>query len=425
MEQPQVIEGEAGLPGLEGYRRDARAWLRENCRRRTGPPAMRGPEYYSEDVLGASRGFQRRLYDAGYAGISWPKDYGGQGLPDEYQNVFDEEAEAFELPDFGFLADSTYKNCVPTMLAHASPEYLREFVPKTLVGDALFCKFFSEPAAGSDLAGVRTRADRDGDEWVINGQKLWTSFGNVADWGMCLARTDWDATKHRGLTWFAVPCSAPGLTIRPIKQINGTYRFCEEFFDDVRVPDAYRIGDVNDGWSVTQTMLVFERGAGASKVLSPLPGPGPLSPDLVAVAERAGRLGDPVVRQLLATAHANDFVGTALQHRIAELHHIGALGPGQAAYGKVFAGTYNPIRAQIILNVGGPRSFVWPSGAEDGDSAAVNFLNGRMRSIAAGTNEMQRNGIAERVLGMPREPSYDTKKPFKEVLREAAKWADR
>ena len=287
------------------------------------------------------------------------------------------------------------------------------------------CQLFSEPSGGSDLAGSRTQAVRDGEQWVLNGQKIWSTFAHHADWGLCLARTDWDAPKHRGLTWFAVPTRSAGLTIRPIRQLDGTASFCEDFFDDVIVPDAYRVGDINEGWTVTQTMLVFERGANRADGGGELGGPGPLAPDLVAVARRAGRLNDPVVRQKLARAHTIDFVGRALAWRIAQAGRAAGFNPGMAAYGKLFPGTYNPIRARIGVEIGGQGAMTWDSDDEHGHDVSIAYLNGRIISIAGGSNEMQRNGISERVLGMPRELSVDTQKPYREVLRDARNWATR
>ncbi len=261
MTQNTALAESGALPDLEAYRLEARAWLRDNMERRVGPPERHEVEYYTPEVMAASRVLQRRVYEAGYAGITYAKAYGGQGLPAAYELAFTEEAKDYVLADFGILTGTTFGVCVPTMVAHGQPDFLAEFVPKVLAGEALVCQFFSEPSSGSDLAGARTRATRDGDMWVLNGQKIWSTFAHLADWGLCLARSDWDQPKHRGLTWFAVPCDSPGLTIRPIRQINDTSEFCEDFFDDVAIPDIYRIGDVNEGWTVTQTMLVRERGS--------------------------------------------------------------------------------------------------------------------------------------------------------------------
>lgn len=422
MTQTTPASAETDAPDLEEYRRRLREWTAANLERRTEPARIREIDYYTPEVMERSRALQRKLYEAGYAGINWPKEYGGQGLPPVYEAVFLDETKDYVTPDFGIVGGTTFGVCVPTMIAHGQPEFLREFVPKVLRGEALVCQFFSEPSSGSDLAGARTRATRDGDMWVINGQKIWSTYAHLADWGLCLARSDWDQPKHRGLTWFAVPCDAEGLTIRPIRQINDTSEFCEDFFDDVHVPDRYRIGDVNEGWTVSQTMLVRERGAGRPADEKQELHPGPLAPDLVALAERAGTLGDPVVRQQLARAHTNDFVQKALVARISELGRLGQLDTGAAAYGKLFAGVYNPIRARIAVEVGGAGAMTWDPADPKGAETSLYYLNCRIMSIAGGTNEMQRNGIGERKLGLPREPSFDTGKPFNQVLKDAKNW---
>jgi alkylation response protein AidB-like acyl-CoA dehydrogenase len=239
---------------------------------------------------------------------------------------------------------------------------------------------------------------------------------------MCLARTDWEAPKHKGLTWFVVPCTSTGLTIRPIRQIGDTSEFCEEFFDNVVVPGTDVIGGVNEGWSVAQTMLVLERGAGRPDDGTSASGPGPLAPDMVQLAQATGRIDDPVVRQKLARAHTIDYIGKVLAARIAVMGRLGSLGPGMAAYGKLFRGTYLPVRARIGMEIGGEDAITWDRTDPHGADTSTAYLNGRAASIAGGTNEMQRNAIAERVLGLPREPSFDANKPFSQVLREASDW---
>jgi len=408
--------------GLGEYRRQARAWLAANLARRDSPVRRQPGDYYTPGVMAANRALQGTLFEGGYAGITWPRDYGGQGLPSAYEWAFLDEAAGYVTPDFGALTETTFHICVPTMVRHASPDFLRRFVPKVLAGELLVCQFFSEPSSGSDLAGARTRATRDGAVWILNGQKIWSTFAQFADWGMCLARTDWEVPKHRGLTWFAVPCSAAGLTIRPITQIVETAEFCEEFFDDVIVPDGDRIGEVNQGWAIAQSMLVFERGAGRPVAGLALEGPGPMAPDLVRLARRAGRLDDPIVRQKLARVHTSDFVERALARRIGQLGQLGRLTAGQASYVKLFRGTYSPIRARTAVEIGGVGAMTWDPGDPDGTATSLMYLNGRAASIAGGTNEMQRNSIAERALGMPREPSFDTDKPFGDVVRDAALW---
>jgi alkylation response protein AidB-like acyl-CoA dehydrogenase len=406
------------IPALPEYRAQARAWITANLERKA-PDAAPG-EVKDDAEMAAHRALQRKVYEAGYSGIAWPVEYGGQGLPTEYELAFEEEAADYVLPAYA-LHSGTFGCNVPTMLVHAQPEFLRWFVPQVLRGEISTCKFFSEPSGGSDLAGVRTRARRDGDTWILNGQKIWSTYAHLADWGFCLARTDWDKPKHRGLTWFAFPCSLPGVTIKQIRRVDETAEFCQDFFDDVIIPDLYRIGEVNDGWAVTQTMLVYERGAGHGPVGDHLTGPGPLAPDLVEEARRLGRENDPLVRQKVARGHMIDFVSRSLAWRIALAGQAGGFNPGLAAYGKLFRGTYSPVRGRLPVEIGGAGAMTWERGSEDRDRA-VDFLNSKVIAIAAGSNEMQRNGISERVLGMPRELSVDTRRPYNEIIREETNW---
>ncbi|HXY92884.1 MAG TPA: acyl-CoA dehydrogenase family protein [Acidimicrobiia bacterium] len=416
-------------PDLDEYRRAARDWLAANLEPASDDamPRLRGTGHFTDEDVAAGRALQRKLYEAGYMGVTWPAEYGGQGLTPEHDRVFREEAAGYRMPNLGIAGGTTFGVCAATMLRHGSPEFLARHIPRILAGDELWVQFFSEPGAGSDLAGVTTRATRDGDRWILNGAKIWSSGAYYADYGMCLARTDWDVPKHRGLTWFAVPTRAPGVTVRPIKEINGDIEFCEEFFDDVELTDDDVIGGVNEGWTVAQTMLVLERGGG-DVGLAALGGQGQgrrsqLPPHLVALARRVGREKDPVVRQQIARVHTMNFVQSQLVRRIAQ-HFRAGTGPpaGIAAYGKLASGTFDPERTRLAMEIGRGAALVWEEGDLDGQRASLNYLNGRIMSIAGGTNEMQRNAIGERVLGLPREPSFDTDKPFNEVVRNAANW---
>jgi alkylation response protein AidB-like acyl-CoA dehydrogenase len=385
----------------------------------SGARRMRGVDHVTAESVKPERALQRKLYEAGYTGITVPAEYGGQGLTADHEAAFLTEAQGYRMPDFGVLGGTTFGVCLNTMLVHGTPQFLERHVPPILAGDRLVVQFFSEPGAGSDLAGVTTRADRDGDDWVLNGSKIWSSGAYYADWGMCLARSDWDQPKHRGLTWFAVPCDAKGLTIEEIKEINGDTEFCQEFFDDVVISDDDRIGDVNEGWRVSQTMLVFERGAGRPVGDSRPITPGELAPDLVSLASRLGRTDDHEVRQLIAEAHTDDFARKQLTARIAQLLAKDAGNAGVAAYGKLASGTFDPRRAKIGMKIGRSAALTWDPGDRDGMETSINYLNGRINSIAGGTNEVQRNGIAERALGLPREPAFDLHRPFREVVRDS------
>jgi alkylation response protein AidB-like acyl-CoA dehydrogenase len=414
------------LPELDEYRNRASSWLAEHLELRdpSARPRVHGRDHKTREMFEPERALQRQLFDAGYAGITWPREYGGQGLPAPYEAAFFDVARRYRTPEFGAAAGSTFNVCGSTMLAHASPEFLARHVPRMLAGDELWVQFFSEPGAGSDLAGVTTRADRDGDHWVLNGAKVWTSAGHYADYGMCLARTDWDVSKHRGLTWFAVDVTAPGVTVSPIRELNGAAEFSQEQFDDVVLTDADVIGEVNDGWTVAQTMLIYERGGGVASVAMPAAPPKRrFAPDLVSVAQRAGRVDDPHVRQLIAREHIDEFAAGELRTRMARrMRAEGGANAGLASYAKLAGGVTRARRVVTAMEIGRARALTWAPGDDDGEIPALAFLNGRLGCIAGGTNEIQRNGIGERVLGLPREPSFDTTRPFREVVNEAANW---
>ena len=294
--------------------------------------------------MAENRELQRRLYEGGYAGITWPKEYGGRGLSREYESAFWDEAADFVLPDFGALSITTFYVCVPTMLTSASPDFLRRFVPRVLAGQQLVCQFFSEPSSGSDLAGARTRLQtRDGDQWVLNGQKIWSTFAHLADAGMCLARTGLEPAQAPGPDLVSGPVRHAGPDDQAHQADQRGGQFCEEFFDDVVVPDADRLCKVERGLGAhADHVRVRERGAGRPQDDSPLEGPGPLTPDLVDLARRAGRLDDPLVRQQLARAHTTDYVGKVLSARVAQMGRLGLLNPGIASYVKLFRGTSSP-----------------------------------------------------------------------------------
>ena len=411
---------------VDDFRQQARAWLEANLERRgSGPggPRPRGVDHKTIEGIAVERAIQRKLFDGGYAGITCPKEYGGQGLTSGPRAGLQRGGPRLRhaRPRRGRRDD----------LRRLRPDHARPRLagvpraatsPKILAGEELWVQFFSEPEAGSDLAGIRTRAARDGDRWILNGSKIWSSGAYYADYGMCLARTNWDVPKHRGLTWFAVPTTAPGVTVQPIPEINGDAEFCQEFFDDVELTDDDVIGDVDQGWRVAQTMLVFERGGGSSRPC--------LRPATAAAWRRtwspwpARSAGTriPIVRQLIARAHVNDYA----QSQLGGPHRWPVSGPpdgmtpaASPPTGSWPSGTFAPIRARIGMEIGGPEALLWEQGDVDGMTPSLNYLNGRIMSIAGGTNEMQRNGIGERVLGLPREPSFDTNKPFSEVVRDA------
>jgi alkylation response protein AidB-like acyl-CoA dehydrogenase len=313
---------------------------------------------------------------------------------------------------------------LPTLLAHASEDQKRAWIPRILRGEEIWVQLLSEPGAGSDLAGILTRATRDGERWVLNGSKVWSSGAMSADFGICLARTNWDVPKHRGLTWFKVPLRDPAVTVRPVREINGGSEFCEEFLDDVAVGDDMVIGPVDGGWPIASFMLGVERSGagGAAGAHGAGRGARRLAPDLVELAQGRGTTGDAAVRQLIARAHINDYVQAQLTRRCVEAMAAGKADATVASLIKLGLGIVQPLRAAAAMEIAGRLGAAWEHEGGPGHTAALNFLNGRIMSIAGGSDQIQRNIVSERILGLPREPSVDGDRPFREVLRDARHW---
>jgi alkylation response protein AidB-like acyl-CoA dehydrogenase len=419
---------------LDAYRAQLRAWLEASLPLRDARAELRSGREIPPEQLARDRARQKAVYEAGYLGITLPAEYGGRGLSKDHQRIWNEESARYAVPWPGGVASHvTLGVILPTIMAYGSERQKREWIPRMLSGEEIWAQLLSEPGAGSDLAGIQTRATRDGGEWVLDGAKIWSSGAMSADCGICLARTDWDVPKHRGLTWFKVPLHDERVTVRPVREINGSAEFCEEFLDGVIVADEMVIGEVNAGWQIAGTMLAIERGAGegrADQVVSP--GPRRLAPDLVELAAARGLTADGAVRQLIARGHVNDYMQGELGRRLAEAMTSGSADPTAASYIKLGMGINAPLRAAAAMEIAGRSGIAWPDDDEPGSTgarstaagstAAVNFLNGRIMSIAGGSNQIQRNIISERILGLPREPNADSDKPFREVLRDATRW---
>ncbi|HVX18252.1 MAG TPA: acyl-CoA dehydrogenase family protein [Acidimicrobiales bacterium] len=411
---------------LGRYRSTMRAWLEENLPRRSGVE-LRTAHEFDADSVAAGKAQQKATWEAGYFGITIPVEYGGQGLSDQHQRIWAEESAAFQVPAPGGIASGVTLGIVlPTVLAYGSEEQKRGWIPRMLSGDEIWVQLLSEPGAGSDLAGLLTRATRDGDVWILNGTKVWSSGAMSADYGICLARSDWDAPKHKGLTWFKVPLHDAQVTVRPIREINGGAEFCEEFLDDVVVTDDMVLGDVNGGWPIANAMLAFERGAGGDhRVLGGGGGRRPLAPDLVELADARGLAGDGAARQLVARGHILDWEQGQLTKRVIQSMMAGKADPTSASLIKLGLGLRDPARAAVAMELAGRTAVAWRDESSSGHAASVNFLNGRIFSIAGGSNQIQRNIVSERLLGLPREPSVDGDKPFRDVLRDAKSWGSR
>lgn len=410
-----------GQATVEAFRDEAARWLDANLERRSPrvQRTVRGLVHRTVEDIAIHRAAQKRLYDAGFAGITWPVEYGGQGLSADHQAAFDDVAQDFVLPDLGIAGVVTVLICAVTLLRHADEAQKKRHIPRMLAGEELWVEFFSEPAAGSDLAGVTTTAQRRGNDWVLNGTKVWSSGAYYADYGLCLVRTNWDVPKHAGLTWFAIPTNAAGLEVQPLREITGDVEFCRETFEDVVVPDSARIGAEGDGWKIAQTVLAMEReGSSGSLTSSQVEQhPGPFAPDLIELARRAGRLGDEHVRTLIARAHIDGFAARVLGGRIAGLMASGhPAGAALISYTKLATGVLDPERAKAAMEIAAEAAVAWAPDDRDAITFSLDYLNSRVVSIAGGSNEIQRNAIGDRVLGLPREPNLERGKTFREVM---------
>jgi alkylation response protein AidB-like acyl-CoA dehydrogenase len=295
------IEGDT--PELAEFRRRCRAFLAEHAPRRQQrrPDDDEMPQQAAGPDLAASKAFQAALYDAGLAGITWPAEVGGQGLTHHHQRVFNEEAADYELPTGAYTIGLGM--VIPTIVEHGTREQKDRYIRKALRGEEIWSQLFSEPGAGSDVASLQMRAERDGEEFVLNGQKVWTTGAQHSDFGAVIARTNPDMPKHRGITMFIIDFKAPGVEVRPLRQMNGGSGFNEVYFTDVRVPAANVIGQVDDGWRCAIAMLANERvaiGAGGGGARR---GSGAGIDHLVKLARERGLIDDPVVRQGLADVY--------------------------------------------------------------------------------------------------------------------------
>jgi alkylation response protein AidB-like acyl-CoA dehydrogenase len=361
------------------------------------------------------------LFDAGLAGICFPREYGGQGLTPEHQRILNRELAGYEYP--ARIQAPTLSPCAAVLLDFGTEEQKLRHLPAILKGEEIWMQFLSEPSGGSDVAGALTSAVRDGEEWVLNGSKIWTTGAWWSDWGLCLARTNWDVPKHRGLTVFILPIRQPGLDVHRIEMLNGSKEFCQEFLTDVRVPDADRIGDIDDGWTVGTRWMFHERMLTNSPLVTVPAGMsrgGGGEMPMEAVARDAGRLADPYVRDLVGEAHMLEIVDRELRRRIGEGIATGAMPDQSAAIGRLFNGVTTARIRTIALEIAGAAGAAWTD--EDGELAfcGSDFLMRQVSAIGGGTTEMARNVISERVLGMPRERALDRDVAFRDVPRGAS-----
>jgi alkylation response protein AidB-like acyl-CoA dehydrogenase len=357
---------------------------------------------------------QATMYAGGFVGVTWPKEYGGQGGTPMQQAIVDQEIARSGLA--GYIGLIGLGMCGPTVIAHGSDDQKNRYLGRLLRGDDIWCQLFSEPAAGSDLAGLRTKAVRsDGGSWRINGQKVWTTFAQVADYGILLARTDPDVAKHRGLTMFVVDMHHPGVTVRPLRQMSGVSEFNEVFFDDVEIVDEERLGEVGDGWRVALTTLMSERlslGGGGTDIGASL--------DAAAhhVASHIGTLSEgrqALVRQDFGRAYASSLASRYTGYRLLSAISKGAMPGPEASAGKLAGTKTGRQLADLGVRLLGPDS-VYASTA-DGEGRWQSSQAGLPgMAIAGGTDQILRNVLGERVLGLPPEPRADKGMSFNDSL---------
>ncbi len=380
-------------PEEAAFRAEFRSWLRENL------PAdwpQRDPHVGRWDFAFA-RDWTRRLYEAGYAGLSWPTEYGGRGLPPTHQVIYLEEVARVDAPDHVGVIGLGMAG--PTIIAHGTQEQKQQHLSRILSGETVFCQGFSEPGSGSDLASLRTRAERDGEEFVVNGQKVWSSYAHVADWCILLTRSDPAAAKHRGLTYLLLDMHSPGVEVRPLRQITGDPEFNEIFLTDVRVPARNLVGEVGGGWQVAMTTLLHERGTLGFALTSRLE---VLLRRLLVTAKKTGGADDPVVRDRIAALYV-DLQGLRYTNyrALTKLMRTGVPGP-EGSVGKLYWSEANQRLTSLALELLGPEAQVTGEGGFWGGYWQYQQLRSRGNTIEAGTSEILRNIIAERVLGLPR-----------------------
>jgi alkylation response protein AidB-like acyl-CoA dehydrogenase len=386
----------------ERFRQRVRDFMKANLPHGWGTPGYKGAA--GEETMELQRDWTRRLHQAGFLGMAWPKEYGGQGASQIELAIFNEESARFRAP--GPLNGLALILVGPTIMVHGTDEQKKRYLPKILSCEELWCQGFSEPNAGSDLASLRTRAELVGDEFVVNGQKCWTTQAQIADWCILMTRTDPAAPKHRGISYLLVNMKSPGVTVRPLRQITGGHEFNEMFFDNVRVPRENLLGELHGGWRVGQTTLMNERGTSALAVWVRFR---QTYQELVEMARTQTRNGKPAtedrtIRQQLAQAYVDlEGLRYVSYRTFSKILKGGTPGP-EGSISKVLWSELNQRMNELALTLQGPTSQLVRHSTyavEDG-RWQFTFLRSRANTIEAGTSEIQRNIIAQRVLGLPK-----------------------
>lgn len=405
-------------PEQAEFRHEFRAWLKENVPKGWAEAVESGDEEAFEK---ARPGFNLMAWtkvigESGYAAPMWPKEYGGLSGEVWMQQTVREELGRYRLPLIGVnilgvgLAG-------PTLIAHGTDEQKKRYLQKILTAEEIWCQLFSEPGSGSDLASVSTRAEKKNGEWVLNGQKVWTSIAQFSKWGMLLGRSDPSRPKHEGLTYFIVDMKAPGVEVRPLRQATGSSEFNEVYFTDVVVPDDYRVGEAGGGWEVARTTLMNERvalsgiGTGAEAFTG-----GPRRDPWKSFLKSIPDTGDPRIRQKVAQFYIEQEVKEITAFRAALARRRGAPG-AEGGVVKVFNAEFNHRRTEFAMNAAGPAAVAWLPGDQGAEARAHAFIRARANTIEGGTSEVLRNQMSERILGLPRDIEVDKGVAWKEIRR--------
>ncbi len=389
-------------PEEEAFRQKVRSFLSANLPEGWTDPGFRLPE--EMDRIDFLKDWQRRLYENGFLGMAWPKEYGGQGTSQVEMAIFNEEMARFRAP--GPLNGLGLSMAGPTIITHGSEAQKKRFLKNILSCEEIWCQGFSEPNAGSDVASLRTRAELKGDEFVVNGQKVWTTLAHIADWCMLLVRTDPEAPKHRGLSYLLVDMKTPGITVKPLRQMTGEAEFNEMFFEDVRVPRDNLVGGLNEGWRVAMTTLMNERGTFALSSVTRFKITFDEIVDLTRKTIKNGKpsIEDPAVRQTLAEFYVTlEKMKYTAYRTFSKILKGGNPGP-EGSISKLMWSELNQRMHEFVMELEGPASQLVkgsPYAVESG-RWQYGFLRSRANTIEAGTSEIQRNIIAERVLGLPK-----------------------
>ena len=360
--------------------------------------------------------FLERFGSSGWSQPLWPREYGGAGLDVPQARLVQEITSKYQVPrSFNVIGLGMG---APTVMHWGTEEQKQKWLLPMAQNKEIWCQLFSEPGAGSDVAGLSTRAERDGDEWVVNGQKVWTTLAHIAKWGMLVARTNPDLPKHAGMTYFIVDMKAPGVEVRPLKQMTGDAEFNEVFFSDVRIPDSHRIGEVGEGWKVATTTLMNERVAlsGAGSSGGENVGGGPVD-ELVRFARTTGAWDDPVIRQRLMQAVIEGRLIKITNYRAAAQRKTGRPPGPEGSITKLFQAEYNKRLQELAMDILGAKATAWSADESAVANRVRGFLRSRANTIEGGTSEIMRNILGDRVLGLPREPDASKDLPWKDVKR--------